>query len=248
MSKKNTPAAPAATPAAPVLLMLTTQQANDVREQAGALATADKTFADAISSISTAVARIMGVEPSYDHWTLVQTAFVKDYATARGVKEESARMRWVRVADAMEKAFALVKPAKPTKAAEVKAVQRAKADDEATALIMRAKATTPDAIMRIAAKGGIAPGVSAALTKAAGALAKDAAKAANEAAREESKTLRESIRKETQTLDVTQLRRVAKLIADMKSAALGANMITGAAADVGQGNSDAEQEEPVDAE
>lgn len=221
---------------------LTPNQAKAVLAQAVALSNADKTFANAVVAISTEVARILGDKPSYDHWTLVQTAFITDYAKAREVKEDSARQRWVKVAETMKAEFALEKPAKPTQAAEVKAKQRTDAAGEAAKLIAAAGATTPEAILKLSANkdAPVAAGVVSALASAAGKAAAEASQAARDAAREEAKALRESIRKELQNLTLVQLRRVAASIEKMKEPAPTTQVvISGAAADVGQGAVDA---------
>lgn len=195
--------------------------AEAVRAQAVALADADKDFESAMSEVAQGIARILGTSPTYDGWEAVQKAFIADYADARKCKEETARQRWVAVCKAMESEYALEKPAKPTKAAEAKAAQRKGAAEQAAELVKAAGAATPQAILALTtpAKGQPAPSapVIAALSKIAGEAAKESAKAATEAAKEEAKRLRESIRKECQTLTNPQLRKVAALIAKLRS-------------------------------
>lgn len=213
MNAKTNPATPAAA-AAPVAYVLTEGHAKMVKAQAVALSAADKTFEGIISAVSTGIAKIMGTAPTFDHWQAVQAAFVADYTAAHGCKDESARKRWVAVASAMEAAFALEKPAKPTKAAEVKAEQRKGAALEAAKIIEAAKATTPAEVMKLAGKA-TKPGVIAALAKQAGDLSKDAAKEATEAARTESKVLREEIRGLLANLDVRALRSIRNMAAKL---------------------------------
>ncbi len=215
----------AASAPAVVVYALSTAHVEAVKAQALTLVGADKDFADAFAEVATGVAHVMGTAPTYDHWMAVQAAFIADYVAAKGCKEETARQRWVRVCAAMNEGiegtpftgFALEKPAKPSKAAEVKAEQRKGAAETAAALIAAAGATTPQAILALSANADapVAAPVVAALAKAAGSAASDAAKAANEAAREEMKTLRESIRKGAQNLTLAQLREVAALIANL---------------------------------
>jgi hypothetical protein len=181
------------------------------------LAQADQSFDEAIKAVATDVARIMGAEPTFDHWMAVSGRFQIGYVKARGCKPETAQKRWQAVTAAMEAEFALEKPAKPTKAAEVKAEQRKGAAAEAAALIEAAKAATPAEVLALSqsAEPLKAP-VIAALAKAAGEMAAKAGADAAAKAKEESKALREQIRKGTQGLTVAQLRQVADLIESFK--------------------------------
>lgn len=192
---------------------------DEVRAQVGDtardLSEADKSFESAISRVAETVARIMGAEPSYNHWTAVAGAFQIDYLTDKGCKPETAQKRWFAVAGSMAETFALEKPAKPTKAAEVKSAQRKGAAAEADAVIAKMEAATPADVLAIATNpnaGPLAKPVIAALAKIAGEMAGKAAEAANKAAKDETKTLRDSLRKSIGTLNLVQLREVAALV------------------------------------
>lgn len=104
----------AQTPVATAVAALVPKDATLIAQQAGVLAVADASFADSVKAVATEVARVLTAKPSYDHWTLVTGAFIKAYATARNVKEDSARMRWMKVAGVLDAEFALTKPQKPT--------------------------------------------------------------------------------------------------------------------------------------
>lgn len=177
------------------------------------LANADTVFESAIGTVSTEVARIMGATPSFAHWELVRDGFVADYASARGCKPETARMRWVAIAREMAEEFALEKPIKPTEAAEKKAVERKGADLKAAELIKDQGATSAQAIMEIASKTpGLAKGTVAALGKAAQAAAQLAQKDASAVAKEAAKNLREVLRKTNAKLELAALREVHAFI------------------------------------
>jgi hypothetical protein len=212
---------------------------NAIGGAATALASADVAFESAITGVAANVARILGTEPSYDLWTSVAAHFQTTYASARKCKPETAQKRWFAVAGAMEADFALEKPTKPTKSAEVKAAQREGAAAEAAKLIEAAKATTPAAILALStAVEGIKAPVVAALAKAAGAVAADAAKDASEAARKHANEMREEIRKSLGALTNAQLEQVRALVASFKPATpvtppAPAPVITDAAAQVG---------------
>lgn len=200
---------------------LSIEHAAQVKAQAVKLSTADKSFEAAVMAVAEGVARILGTDPSYDHWTMVQASFIADYTEARECKEETSRKRWQAVVSALEGNFALEKPAKPTKAAEIKAQQREGASATAMEMIESAGALTPQSILALSenADAPVAAPVVAALAKIAGEKAKEAGKAANDAARAETKTLRDDIRKGMTNLSLAQLREVAALVASYQPAA-----------------------------
>lgn len=204
-----------ATQIAVVVPALSVEVAASVKAQAVRLSTADKSFEAAVLEVANGVARIMGAQPTFDHWEAVQKAFIADYTAARDCKEETSRKRWQAVANALADNFAQEKPAKPTKSAAVKREQRSDAESKAHALIDAAEATTPQAILALAESAGepVAAPVVAALAKIAGDTAKQAGKSANDAAKVEVKTLREAVRKGLINLSLSQLREVAELVA-----------------------------------
>lgn len=233
--------APVATPViAPYALASDVQ--NLVKAQAIILVGADKDFANAVSEVATGVARIMGDKPSFDHWTAVQAAFVASYKEVRECEEETARKRFSFVAQAMKDTFALEKPAKPTKAGEVKAAQREGAAKTAADMIEASGAKTAQEVLALSSdttNGPVAAPVVSALAKLAGDMAKDAGKAANEAAREETKALREAIRKTCANLSLVALRKVAELVANLDA-------VEHPKPVQGDTNTEAEQEETAD--
>jgi hypothetical protein len=207
------PAQPVVAAAVAQAYALTAEVLASVKVEAVNLSTADRSFEDAVKAAATNVARIMGTEPSFDHWEAVAAAFRTDYQSARGCTEETARKRWVAVCGVIESSFALVKPAKPTVAGIVKQKQREGAAAEAATLIEQAKATTPAAIIALTQQAGLKPPVVAALGKMAGEVAKEAGKAANEAAREEAKALRDEVRASIPALSLDNLRKVRDMVA-----------------------------------
>jgi hypothetical protein len=189
-----------------------------VRAESANLAAADTAFESGLSKVATNMARLLGDAPSFDHWEAVAKEFQAGYAAAKKCTEETARKRWVALCGRMETEFALTKPAKPTKAAEVKAAQREGAAKEAADLIERTKATTPAAIIALTQQAGLKAPVVAALGKMAGEVAKAAGKAANDAAREEAKKLREEVRQSLAALSLDNLRKVRDTVAAMIAA------------------------------
>ncbi len=185
MAKPST-ATPTTTPAK---YALSAEHANSTNGAATALAAADKQFESILEATATAVARVLGLKPSYEHWEAVSDTFRSNYQTARGCNEETARKRWV----AVSAFFSQDKPTKPTAAAAAKAGQRASASEEAAKLIAKAKAATPQDILAIATKSPepLTRGVISALGRAATERAAEATKGAAEAAKLESKKLRD---------------------------------------------------------
>ena len=182
-----------------------------VRAQGVELSKADVSFETALDKVSTALAHLIGTSPAFDHWEAVAGAFQIAYVNDRKCTAETARKRWGAVTAEMDRQFSLEKPSKPTKAAEVKAEQRKGAAAEAAALIAKAGATTPAAVLALS-QAGVSTPVIKALAAEAGKLASDAGKAANEAAKAAAATMREEIRKSLAGLTNAQLDKVRRLV------------------------------------
>lgn len=201
-----------------------------VAAQGVALSVADVSFETALERVAKAIADLIGTAPSYDHWEAVSGAFQTAYTADRKCTEETSRKRWGAITAEMERQFALEKPSKPTKAAEVKAEQRKGAAAEAAALIAKAGAKTPAAVLALS-QAGVSGPVIKALAAEAGKLASDAGKVATEAAKAAASGMREEIRKSLGGLSNAQLEKVRKLIQSF--AAAPAAVISPAAAEVG---------------
>ncbi len=208
------------------LLSLNREQIDAIADAALMLSNADKAFEFATDEVAKMVARVLGTEPTFDHWEATAARFQEDYATERECTPETARKRWVMVAKSLGDKFGLEKPKKASKESEKKAGQRADAATTAAALIEKAGAATPAEVMALmtqpADDGAPLPApVVQALSKQAGTMVADATKAAAAAAKEETKNLRESIRKGCQGLNLVQLRQVAELVASFTTPADG---------------------------
>ncbi len=210
MSKANA-TNPVIVPQAPAPYALKATASAGVAAQAVALSTADSSFANALEGVATALALVMDTAPSFDHWEAVSAGFQVAYTNARKCTPETSRKRWVAVCAEMERLFALEKPAKPTAAAAKKAEQRSTASETAKALIAKAGATTPAAVLALSQAGVTGPVIKA-LAAAAGDMAASAGKAATEAAKAAAAGMREEIRKSLTGLTNAQLEQVRALV------------------------------------
>jgi hypothetical protein len=185
--------------------------ASAVSTAAQTLATADKAFSSAITTVAEQVARILTDKPTYTLWEQVASAFCADYAKARGCEVKTAENRWSFVAAELRSRFALEKPKKPTEAAQKKAQQRAgqaakvdelvKAHGSVQALMEAAKKAQPADL----------PTFARAIEKASASAAVDAKKAAKEAEkrmRDEARTIIAHLDGKALEKAVTQLRKL----------------------------------------
>jgi len=177
------------------------------------LAKADKAFESALPTAASAVAKILGEKPSYDHWVTVQDAFISAYMKERGCTESTATNRFSSVAVAMKNSFALEKPAKPTAAAAKKAASRAKQATSKASLKAECH-NVADAVSK-ATKALESGDVQKAIAYQAVAteLQKSAETVAQKAAREALTVQRDKIRKAiTECTDLAALKKAYEII------------------------------------
>lgn len=207
MNKTTVAAAVAAAP-----YVLAADVAAQVKTQALALSAADVAFENATASVAECVARILGAEPSFDHWEAVALAFCTEYKTARGCADKTAANRWSMVAKELESRFALEKPRKETAAAAKMAEKRQKEADAIKAA--KAQHGSIEALRTAVAKEKDPAKVrvlSAALTESVSEAEKDSTKKAKEA----EKALREEARKIIAALDLKALEKALPMLRKM---------------------------------
>lgn len=160
------------------------------------LAVADQTYEAVMPKIASAVAKLLGVKPTFEAWEAVADEFQKAYIAKRNCVADSARNRWVAVCKYMAENFALEKPAKASVAATKKAKERAKVEKQVKAI--KAKYVKPaDAFAEAAElvkQGKVAE--AKLVTQAAHELSKDVIADANKQASGALKKVRDDLRKE----------------------------------------------------
>lgn len=172
------------------------EQARPVGVIAVELAKADATYEQVLPNISSQVAKLLGVKPTYELWEAVSDAFQSAYVAQRKCTPETARNRWVAVCGYMASNFELAKPAKASVAGTKKAKERAKAEKEIKQI--KAQYVKPAdafaAAAELAKQGKVAEAKK--VTAAAHELAKDVIADSNKQASGELKKVRDELRKE----------------------------------------------------
>lgn len=206
---KNVLAAPiaAVVPAVENEKALAAPIAASVAESAINLANADIAYELAFDPALAAVARAMGTEPSYDHWTAVCYAWKVAYRTRRNCAEKTSDNRWSDIANGLRDRHEQTKPAKPS----VDAVRVKDKRDALKTTVESAKAQCvkpSDALEKAVEliKSGKAKEAEA-YTKAAIELSKAADDEATKCAKSAIKDAKEKIKKELTAIDDAELLR-----------------------------------------
>jgi hypothetical protein len=101
------------------------EKARGISGVASKMADVDQAFGVIVEETASAVARVMGTEPTFDFWNQVSYEFRRAYQEKRKCASKTADNRWSDVTKYMEEKFGLAKPKAPTQAADKKAKQRA---------------------------------------------------------------------------------------------------------------------------